>query len=60
MNNMKRTYVKINLLPRVDRLKKVHHLIEQVLKVLTEKAVRGIQCTEKEQKPVTIYLVLGS
>lgn len=60
MDNINGTYVENNILPQLYRLKNVHYLVEQVLKPLAGKAVRGIQCTIKEQKIVGMHLVLRS
>lgn len=60
MDNVNETYVKNNMLLRQYRLHNVQHVIAQVLKSLPQRAVRGIQCTKKEEKPVRLHLVLRS
>lgn len=60
INKINVTYVENNMLPQLDSLKKVHPVIAQLLKPLPKKAVRGIQCPTKEQKPVRLHFVLGS
>lgn len=59
MDNIIETYVENNMIKWHERLKNARHVIEQVLKRFAENALRGIQCTTKEQKTVRRYLVLG-
>jgi len=45
---------------RVSKLKAIHHVINQVMKPLSDVAVAGISCPTKDGKVLRLHLVLGS
>lgn len=59
MDNINGTYLENNMLPPLNRLNNVHHVIAQVVQLLVEKAVREMESKTKEQNYVRLHFVFG-